>query len=82
MGVYTNIDFFNGNDPKFLAARNGSPIDREEWEEAHGSIEDRPGAEIEDVGDIIIETDDEYGGWIIPVKDIPKNATHIVVHRG
>jgi hypothetical protein len=81
MSVYTTIEFRNANDPEFLKAKNGTPEELEEWEECNGDIESRPGAEL-DCEDIVIETDDEYGGWIIPIADIPKEATHIVIHRG
>lgn len=83
MGVYTNIDFYNSNDPEFIKARDGTPEQREKWEDENGSIEYRPGARIRcEEGEGYIETDEEYGGWIIPVDKIPKGTTHIVVHRG
>lgn len=83
MGVYTNIEFRNANDPEFLAAKNGTPEEQEEWQDNEGSFEDRPGAQIDcDEDAIIQETEDEYGGWVIAVADIPKDATHIVIHRG
>lgn len=83
MGVYTNIEFRNANDPEFIKAKNGTPEEREEWEDENGPIADRPGAIVDPQdGEGYTETNDEYGGWIIAVADIPKNATHIVIHRG
>jgi hypothetical protein len=82
MGVYTHIAFLNANDPEFVKATNGTPKQREEWEDENYPIEDRPGAKIDGVEDVITETNDEYGGWLIDVKYIPKEATHIIVYRG
>lgn len=81
MGVYTQIEFLNENDPEYQKAINGTPEDREAWEDCFGYIEDRPGAVIEGADGIVTETDDEYGGWIIKMSDIPKDATHIVIYR-
>ena len=82
MGVYTNIEFRNANDPEFQKAVADKDGERQEWEYENGSIHDRPGALIKDTEDVVAETDDEYGGWVIAVADIPNNATHIVIHRG
>lgn len=88
MGIYTNIDFFNASDSKFVAAKNGTQEEREKWEDDNGKIANRPGARIEagsldfDTHECIEETDDEYGGWIIDLSKLPPNTTHIVVHRG
>lgn len=82
MSIRTSIQFRNANDPAYLKAINGAPEDKQEWEDWNGNIEDRPGKEIEGADDVVQETEDEYGGWIIPVKDIPKDATHIVISRG
>lgn len=63
MSVSTSFEFRNVNDPKYLAAKNGTPEEQEEWTDWNGSFEDRPGARIECEEDDIIEpTDDEYGG--------------------
>jgi len=82
MGVYTNIEFRNANDPQFIAAKNGPDHKREEWEDEHGPIADRPGAPLVGDEECYSETEDEYGGWIIPVATLPKDCTHIVIHRG
>lgn len=81
MGVYTYITFVNANAPDFIAAKNGTDEQREEWEDENGNIEDRPGAPVPHDEEIINETEDEYGGWLIRVEDIPKDATHIVIYR-
>lgn len=81
MGVYTNIGLLNANDPEFLAAKNGTPEQLEEWEGDNGTIQDRPGA-IMSGHDFYEETEDEYGGWLIKIADLPKEATHIIIHRG
>jgi hypothetical protein len=86
MSVSTDIMFLNANDADFVKAKNGTPKQREEWEDFNGPISDRPGAQIplstREEARIIKETNDEYGGWLIAVKDIPKDATHICIHRG
>lgn len=81
MGVYTHIEFRNANDPEFIAAKNGTEEEREEWQDLEGDFESRPGAEIK-CREAVEETEDEYGGWIIDLSKIPKDATHIVIHRG
>ena len=82
MSIQTNIEFRNANDPEFLAAKNGTPDQLDEWEEFNGLIEDRPGAEVENFdNDCIKHTSDEYGGWIIDISKIPSTATHIVISR-
>jgi hypothetical protein len=82
MGVYTNIEFRNANDPEYLAAVAGTPEQLEEWEDENGPIADRPGARLDIRASVVQETEDEYGGWIIPICAIPTDATHIVIHRG
>jgi len=81
MSASTYIQFTNANDPAFIKARDGTPAQREEWEDFNGPIEDRQGAEVPHKESIVKETGDEYGGFIIAVKDIPKLATHIVIYR-
>lgn len=81
MSIQTSIKFLNENDPDFVKAKNGTDKEKEEWEEFNGSFFNRPGAKIEDEDDGVHETDDEYGGFVIELKSIPKNATHIVVFR-
>jgi hypothetical protein len=82
MSIQTNIKFLNANDPEFIAAKNGTPEEREEWEDINGSIEDRPGADLGDFDNGSIEhTEDEYGGYVIDISKIPSDATHIVVFR-
>jgi len=82
MGIYTSIEFRNANDPEFIKATRGTPEERDEWEDCNGLTENRPGGKVPHQEDAVVETDDEYGGWIVAVKDIPKDATHIVVSRG
>mgnify|MGYP001590178205 CR=1 FL=1 len=87
MGVYTNIEFRNANDPDFINARDGTAEERQYWEDDNGPMNDRPGALLDttmqpDTAEAITETNDEYGGWIIELAKIPPNTTHIVVHRG
>jgi len=81
MSIQTNIQFTNANDPAFIKAKNGTAEEREQWEDFNGPIEDRQGAEVPHKESIIKETGDEYGGFIIALKDIPKSATHIVIFR-
>jgi len=81
MSISTHIEFLNGNDARFMKASQGTARDRAEWEAWEGPIEDRPGAPIACSDDVIKETADEYGGWLIAIKDIPKNATHIIISR-
>ena len=82
MGVYTHIDLLNANDPEFVKAKNGTAEEQEAWQDNNGTFEDRPGAPYGYVdGGFYTETDDEYGGWLIKVSDIPKDATHIIIHR-
>jgi hypothetical protein len=82
MSIQTSIVFLNANDPEFIKARDGTPEEREEWEEFNGDIKDRPGAEIETGREEgVSETDDEYGGYLIELSKIPKEATHICVFR-
>ncbi len=82
MSVETSIVFLNDQDPAYKAAVNGSPEQLELWEENHGPISWRPGAELicgTDEG--YEETDEEYGGWIIDLKCIPAGTTHIHISR-
>lgn len=83
MSVSTSILFLNSKDSGYIAAKTGTPEERYEWEQNYGPISDRPGKDLE-VYDhqSVTETDDEYGGWVIDLSKIPKNATHIVVYRG
>lgn len=82
MSYSIHADFLNGNDEKYLNAVNGTPEQLKEWEEENGTILDNPGAVI-DTGNagIVEETEDEYGGILIAIADIPKGATHIHVCR-
>lgn len=80
MSTSTYIRFLNANDPDFIKAKQ-TPEGIAEWESNYGSIEFRPGAEIEHGEEIVEEIDEEYGGWLIPVKAIPKDATHVLIFR-
>lgn len=81
MSTSTYIKLLNANDPKFIAARDGSPEEKQTWEEDWGSIKNNPGAEVETKDDFYEETDEEYGGWIIDLSKLPKEATHIKINR-
>jgi hypothetical protein len=80
MSVRTHISFLNANDPEFVESTS-TPEKLKEWEEWNYRVSERPGAEIPDTDGIVQDTEEEYGGWLIAVKDIPKEATHIVVYR-
>lgn len=83
MSISTSITFLNANDSKFLAAKNGNAEERGDWTDSWGDFEKRPGAVIEmDEDEVVEETEEEYGGWLIPVDKIPKNCTHILISRG
>jgi len=83
MGVYTSIEFLNANDSAFVAARDGTPEQRQKWEEDEGPFDQVPGARVKcKPGEGYTETDEEYGGWIIPLDKIPEGTTHIHVYRG
>jgi len=83
MGVYTNISFLNANDPEYIKVVNGTKEEIREWESDNGPLEDRPGSWIKcDSSDHVQETNDEYGGWLIPVATLPPGTTHILVSRG
>lgn len=82
MSIQTNIHFLNANDPAFRMAAYGTPQQREDWEDENGPMADRPGARIEtNESNYYRETDDEYGGWVIDLKNLPPETTHIVVSR-
>lgn len=80
MSYSQKIHFLNGNDPEFRKAIKGTDSEREEWEEDNGTFTDRPGAHLPDPHLYYEETDDEFGGFLIAVADIPKDATHIVIY--
>ena len=80
MSIQTGFAFLNANDPRYLKAI-ATPEGKEEWEDDNGSVDNRPGAVVEGIEKIVEDTDEEYGGWIIPVDKIPENVTHIVVYR-
>lgn len=81
MSIQTNIQFRNENDPEFIKATTGSFADLQEWEDENGMVHERPGAKLEGGDSAIVETDDEYGGFVITLADIPKGTTHIVIFR-
>lgn len=83
MSISTSFKLLNSNDPKFIAARDGTPKEREEYESDNwGSIDDTPGHVLDiEEEDFIEETEEEYGGWIIDLGKLPKNVTHIKVFR-
>ena len=37
MSIQTSIEFLNDQDPEYLAAKNGTPEQREEWEDYNKS---------------------------------------------
>jgi len=82
MSVQTSIEFLNANDPSFVTARDGTQEQRDEWEDDNGLIDEIPGARVEcKSGEGYIETNEEYGGWIIPLDKIPAGTTHIHIYR-
>lgn len=87
MSISTSIEFRNTNDARYVEhVLNGSKTQIQKWEDDEGPIADRPGARIENkfyepIQDGIEGTYDEYGGWVIDLSKIPKDATHIVIYR-
>lgn len=81
MGVYTHFQFLDQTDAGYLAAKNGSPQEREEWEYEYGPLDLRPGKPVKNSEYCIQETEEEYGGWLIDLSKIPKKATHLLVYR-
>ena len=86
MSIETSFQFLNANDPSFISAA-AAPVEskvREDWEDEHGSIHDRPGAPVgsyEEKEAAISYTEDEYGGWVIDLSKLPKGTTHVAVYR-
>lgn len=80
MSTSTYITFLNANDPVFQKALTDPEV-KMDWEEDHGPIDRNPGREIYTDESAVEETDDEYGGWVIDLSKIPKDATHIKVTR-
>lgn len=82
MSIQLSVAILDGNDPEFLDATTGTPQQLEEWEDEHGSINDRPGAHIASCYncDAVTETNDEYGGLLIDLSKLPEGATHIVAY--
>lgn len=81
MSIQTTFHFRNENDPDYLKAKNGTEEEREAWEDENGCVVDRPGARIDDFLVDSWETEDEYGGLVINLRSVPKNATHLVITR-
>lgn len=83
MSISTSFKLLNSNDPKFIAARDGTPEEREEYESDNwGNIDDTPGHPLDlEEEDFVEYTEEEYGGWIIDLSKLPKNATHIKIFR-
>lgn len=86
MSTSTYFKLLNANDPKFLTARDGTPEEKKNWEEDFGPFDTNPGAplypyDVYKEGDFIEETDEEYGGWLIDLSKLPKEATHIKIER-
>lgn len=83
MSVSTYFKLLNANDPRFIAARDGSPEEREDYQWNNcGPIEDAPGHPLDlEESDFAEETEEEYGGWIIDLSKLPKEATHIKIER-
>ena len=83
MSTSTYIESLNANDPKFVRATTGTPEELQKWEDENGPISERPGADVEPgPGEGYTETEEEYGGWLIAIKDLPRGTTHIHVTRG
>lgn len=81
MSISTSFHFLNANDPEFIAARDGTPEQREEWQDRYGPINNIPGRVL-DAEPEVQETCDEYGGWTFELKSFPANATHLYISRG
>lgn len=82
MGVYTHFQFLDESDPEYLAAKEGSPEEQEEWEDEYGPLDLRPGKPVDGEESCIEETEDEYGGWLIDLSKVPQKATHLLVYQG
>lgn len=80
MSVKTQIQLLNANDPEYLAALNGTEEEKEDWESSNADLDWYPG-KVLDIEDFYEETEEEYGGWIIDLSKLPKEATHIKISR-
>lgn len=81
MSVYTYFKYLDQKDPDYLAAKNGSPQEQEEWEDEYGPFRLRPGKPVDGDEVCIEETEEEYGGWLVDLSKIPEKATHLLVYR-
>jgi len=79
MSVYTHFEMLNANCPKYLEALNNEEA-MKDWIDEFGR--DQPGSVIpQHLWKRPKQTGHEYGGYLIDVKSIPKEATHILVYR-
>lgn len=81
MGVYTHFKFLDQKDPDYLAAKNGSPQEQNDWQDDYGEFDLRPGKPVDGDQVCIEETNEEYGGWLVDLSKIPEKATHLLVYR-
>ena len=81
MSVYTHFKYLDQSDPEYLAAKEGSAQEQEEWEDEYGDLNLRPGKPVRADEICIEETEEEYGGWLINLSKVPKKATHLLVYR-
>jgi hypothetical protein len=79
--ICTSFTFLNQNDPEYLAALNGSPQEKQDWEDEYGEFHLRPGKRVDGKQSCIEETEEEYGGWLIDLSKVPEKATHLLVYR-
>ena len=81
--IHTAFYFLNSQNPDFLAAKNGTEKEKEHYQDNNGTFENNPGTMIDCASKgFVKETDEEYGGWIIDVRNLPPGTTHIKVERG
>ena len=80
MSTQTSIYFLNANHPDFVAAKEA---DDKESEDNYGTFENNPGYCMDcDHGRFYKKTDEEYGGWIVDLSNLPPGTTHIKIERG
>lgn len=81
MSIQTNIQFLSPNEPAWAKANKGTEEQQKAYADDYGYVMAEYGGPLDYDDSVVQETDDEYGGWVIAVKDIPKDATHIYISR-